>query len=1523
MHNLYKYLIVFSLFFVAHEVAKSQVIINEVLADPPSDLVGDANGDGVRESFSDEFVEIVNSGSTIIDISGWTVSDDDTPTANLFTFPPNTMIDPGEGVVVFGGGIPGASCCGGSQVFTNEVDDGIDDNDRIGSGLRNGGDVVELRNANGDLVDSFAYGDQAGDVLDGGDNQSLTRSPDVSGGFELHTVADVTDGSVFSPGTTIDGSTAFPTVSGNITINESLIEFIVDIGAPSPSQMFTIEAIGLTQDIVISAPDNYEISLDDASFNSELTLNQSGGTVSLTNVFVRLIGDFIGFPNGQISISSSASPVSIDVSGAVNINPANIPSLSPGDISFIAFNADSLDDFAIVTFVDLAADQYILFTDQELDGSGQGFPEGEGDLAWSTGNSGVPAGSVVIFNDVSDEESISVNIGFVNTQNTLGLSSSGEGVFAYTGPNFRTDPSLIAAIGTDSESNSFGTLAGSGLQIGTSAILLTPSDLDIAEYVGPRTGIGLAGFISALNDASNYNIQDGSGNQSNDGIDPDLPFDATSFDLTVQVDEPEIVISQGNSTINNGGDLQLPPASIGAFSELTLSLENIGTATLEITESVIIGANAAEFTLQDNIPDSIEAGQTADFIIRFSPSAAGERQASLTITSNDTDESNFAIILLGTGQAGGMAQGFELLITEVSVTPNSGEFVEIFNPNDQPVDLTNIYITDATLSNDPRYINIVDPETNFPGGGSNTDFHARFPAGAMIMPGEYQTIATNATGSEGFLNTLGVLPTYEMREDADSPDNIPDMLPAFPGSIDTVGNTQLSNGGEVIILYFWDGESDLVQDLDYVVWGDGVEASDKTGLSIDGPDVDSETTEYLAETPLVLQQVVSTETHPTGESFQRIDLTEGQEVQMGSNGILGDDETSENLATTFGVGTVSPNAAASDDVTPAGLPEAQPTIITNPGFLDFGTLEPNESVDLTYSVSGANLLGENLIIAADGRFSLSLDGVNFSDSLAIPINADSTVTQQTVTVRFNPISGILNLYSDDIIHTSSNTVTDITVVGRENGPDAPINDNAFKVVAWNVIFFGDDGNSLDDPTQVANTIAVIDSLNADIIAFQEIVDENDFNQVVDNLPGFDGILADFAANVNLRLGFIWDTTTVQPLDFRVLLEEAASGVTGRSFFAGGRVPFLMDAIVDIDGMEMPLSVVNIHANAGNGDYFNRVDDIALLLDTLNTFFSDRNIIFLGDYNDDVDIATTTDADGTVRPSPYVDFTNDPDNWNVVTIALSNDAIITREGSNTPIDHVTISNELNEFLVSGSARTEFGAAFSVGDFNSTTSDHFPVSIQLSVPEIVVPDIAVQIGSTTIQPGDTVLFNSQEIGEAEEVILTVENMGLSTLIFNDISISGEDASEFEILGDVPGSLDNGQSDNITVAFAPTALGTRVASLTFNSNDDDESEFTINLVGEGTSVITSVDNAEEFNFVVYPNPSTGIFQVNLGTLAGQSLAYTVMDITGKVIVNGEFTQNRVVENIDLSNIDNGVYLIQFENASTTIIERILIRR
>ncbi len=170
--------------FSAFAAEPGDVVINELLADPDT-VSGDANEDGVRDSSDDEFIEFVNTSGSDLEISGWTVSDS---SSIRHVFPPGTVMPAGCSIVVFGGGTP-VGIFGGSLVQAASTG-------RLG--LNNSGDTVTLNDGAVDIAEQ-TYGSE------GGDNQALTRDPDIIGLFVKHSMATGSGGALFSPGTRLDG----------------------------------------------------------------------------------------------------------------------------------------------------------------------------------------------------------------------------------------------------------------------------------------------------------------------------------------------------------------------------------------------------------------------------------------------------------------------------------------------------------------------------------------------------------------------------------------------------------------------------------------------------------------------------------------------------------------------------------------------------------------------------------------------------------------------------------------------------------------------------------------------------------------------------------------------------------------------------------------------------------------------------------------------------------------------------------------------------------------------------------------------------------------------------------------------------------------------------------------------------------------------------------------------------------------------------------------------------------------------
>ena len=175
--------------------------LNEILADPHNDVKkGDANCDGVRDAEEDEFVELVNTGSVSLDLCGVSIEDDK---ETRHTFLGDWVLQPGEVVVVFGGGTPtfdaseSPAWCG---VLPPNVSVVLASSGSLE--LNNPGDEVRVVAPDQSLLDSYKYGGPGNEK--GDKDQSLVRIPELTGSLAPHNSAPSAIGAQ-SPGIRANG----------------------------------------------------------------------------------------------------------------------------------------------------------------------------------------------------------------------------------------------------------------------------------------------------------------------------------------------------------------------------------------------------------------------------------------------------------------------------------------------------------------------------------------------------------------------------------------------------------------------------------------------------------------------------------------------------------------------------------------------------------------------------------------------------------------------------------------------------------------------------------------------------------------------------------------------------------------------------------------------------------------------------------------------------------------------------------------------------------------------------------------------------------------------------------------------------------------------------------------------------------------------------------------------------------------------------------------------------------------------
>lgn len=188
--------------------------------------------------------------------------------------------------------------------------------------------------------------------------------------------------------------------------------------------------------------------------------------------------------------------------------------LGNGDFAFTALNADE-DGWALVSFVDIAPNTTVYFTDNEWNGSA--FNTGESYHQWTSGATTIAAGTVIRFQNI-DVAGLSATFGTlsrasVSGSSNYGISAGEDSIYAYTASSATGTPTFLAALSTTAFGTaSAGTLTNTGLAIGNGAIALG-GGAEYEQYLGSRSGeASFAAYKPLVGNIANWttNPDDGS-----------------------------------------------------------------------------------------------------------------------------------------------------------------------------------------------------------------------------------------------------------------------------------------------------------------------------------------------------------------------------------------------------------------------------------------------------------------------------------------------------------------------------------------------------------------------------------------------------------------------------------------------------------------------------------------------------------------------------------------------------------------------------------------------------------------------------------------------------------------------------------------------------------------------------------------------------------------------------------------------------------------------------------------------------
>jgi len=231
-------------------------------------------------------------------------------------------------------------------------------------------------------------------------------------------------------------------------------------------------------------------------------------------------------------------------------------------------------------------------------------------------------------------------------------------------------------------------------------------------------------------------------------------------------------------------------------------------------------------------------------------------------------------------------------------------------------------------------------------------------------------------------------------------------------------------------------------------------------------------------------------------------------------------------------------------------------------------------------------------------------------------------------------------------------------------------DDSIEIITWNVEFFP----HANDSTILALAEAVLD-LNADIIAFQ---------------PEYDFIVSQQASFMDLAI--IYKNNMFE-------LVRQIEPFAENDYNFAGRPPLQADLILNTDGQDIPLSIINLHMKCCDSGLARRQKAAQMLYGYLDESFAEQsNIIVLGDWNDD-----TKDEPGQHCFDPF--FQDDRFYFTTREIAFDiEQATYPKEPYVSFLDHIMVSEEL----------IPRGESYEINTLlMGYISDHRPVLLSFSV------------------------------------------------------------------------------------------------------------------------------------------------------------------------------------------------------------------
>jgi endonuclease/exonuclease/phosphatase family metal-dependent hydrolase len=252
--------------------------------------------------------------------------------------------------------------------------------------------------------------------------------------------------------------------------------------------------------------------------------------------------------------------------------------------------------------------------------------------------------------------------------------------------------------------------------------------------------------------------------------------------------------------------------------------------------------------------------------------------------------------------------------------------------------------------------------------------------------------------------------------------------------------------------------------------------------------------------------------------------------------------------------------------------------------------------------------------------------------------------------------------------------------------------SSLDIVTFNVAGFPVSGY-----TSVTALAALLKTIDADVVALQEVASEADFNRLTALMQGWTGSFYPID-NADWNLAYLFKNSEIEPAttSARILFED--------DFYTFPRPPFEIKVRHKPSGQDLYLINLHLKCCGGNDNENSRRSASLKLKEYLDLQRSDDAVVILGDYNDEISSLNESE-------NPFLNFINDPANYFFADMDIAKGTALWWSYPSWPshIDHILVTDEL---IASIDTTMVIKASPCYPDYNEVLSDHRPVSIKIT-------------------------------------------------------------------------------------------------------------------------------------------------------------------------------------------------------------------